>query len=192
MTFELTAGAGLTAGETARVTVTVTSGAVTGTNSAPVRVGGALESTIAPLEEIGEFRDWTQELGITHLDALVPELFAVGQGRTRELEIITRNLSSEARGGTVEITVPDGFEVSPAQLAISSVGPGEEVTHTVEVTSTDASLPAANRSEDAGSWPVTILAESEGVSCEADGHDEPRAELLRPARHRRTEHRRHP
>lgn len=165
VTFELTAGAGLAAGETARVTVTVTSGAVTGTNSAPVRVGGALESTIAPLEEIGEFRDWTQELGITHLDALVPELFAVGQGRTRELEIITRNLSSEARGGTVEITVPDGFEVSPAQLAISSVGPGEEVTHTVEVTSTDASLPAANRSEDAGSWPVTILAESEGITA---------------------------
>lgn len=164
--FELTAGADLTAGETARVGITVTSGAVTGTNSAPVRVGGALESTIAPLEEIGDFRDWTRELSITHLDTLVPELFAVGQGRSRELTIITRNLSSQSRGGTVEITVPDGFEASPAQLEITAVGSGEDVTHTVTVISTDSSLPAANRSEDAGSWPVTIRTDSEGVAAE--------------------------
>ena len=166
VSFELTAGAGLAAGETARITVVVTSGSETGSNSAPVRVGGALESTIAPLEEIGEFRDWTRALDIEHLDALVPELFAVGQGRTRTLEIITRNLSSRARGGSVEITVPEGFEVSPARLEIAAAGPGEEVSHTVEVTSTDTSLPAANRSEDEGAWPVTIRADSEGSASE--------------------------
>lgn len=166
VSFELTAGAGLTAGDTARITVVVASGSQTGSNSAPVRVGGALESTIAPLEEIGEFRDWTRALDIKHLDALVPELFAVGQGRTRTLEIITRNLSSRERGGSVEIMVPEGFEVSPARLEIAAVGPGDEVSHTVEVTSTDTSLPAANRSEDEGAWPVTIRADSEGSASE--------------------------
>src|SRR5699024_2292147 len=166
VSFELTAGAGLAAGETARITVVVTSGSETGSNSAPVRVGGALESTIAPLEEIGEFRDWTRALDIKHLDALVPELFAVGQGRTRTLEIITRNLSSRERGGSVEIMVPEGFEISPARLEIAAVGPSEEVSHTVEVTSTDTSLPAANRSEDEGAWPVTIRADSEGSASE--------------------------
>ena len=164
--FELTAGAELTPGETARVEVTVASGSATGTNSAPIRVGGALESTIAPLEEIGEFREWTQALELKHLDALVPELFAVAQGRSHTLEMITRNLSSQRRGGTVEIDVPNGFEVSPAQLEIASVAPGESVSHTVEVISTDPTLPAANRSENEGAWPVVIRTGSEGSAAE--------------------------
>ena len=164
--FELTAGDGLESGSTARAAATVTAGDASGTSSTAVRVSGALESTIEPLEEIGEFRDWTQDLGLKHLDALVPELFAVGLGRTRDLEIVTRNYSSQARSGTVEIAVTEGFEVSPAHLEIDSVSPGEEVTHTVEVTSTDTSIPAANRAEDKGAWPVTISTMSESSSAE--------------------------
>lgn len=164
--FELTAGDGLESGSTARAAATVTAGDASGTSSTAVRVSGALESTIEPLEEISEFRDWTQELGLKHLDALVPELFAVGQGRTRELTIVTGNYSAKARGGTVEIGVPEGFEVSPARLEIDDVSPGGEVTHTVEVSNTDASIPAANRAADEGAWPVTITAESESSSAE--------------------------
>lgn len=166
VTFDLTAGAELLPGTTARVAATVSIGATNGTTSAPIRVGGALESTIEPLTEIGEFREWTAKWGLKHLDALVPELFAVGQGRTRTLRILTRNLSSSPRGGTVEITVPEGFEVSPTTLEIASIAPGEETTQVVEVSNTDASIPAANRAEDRGAWPVTLRADSEGSSAQ--------------------------
>ena len=164
--FELTAGGELESGSTARVAATVTAGDRSGTSSTAVRVSGALESTIEPLEEIGEFREWTRSLDLKHLDALVPELFAVGQGRTRELTIVTHNYSAEARGGTVEISVPEGFEVSPSRLEVDAIAAGEEVSHTVEVSSTDTSLPAANRAEDEGAWPVTIRADSKSSSAE--------------------------
>ena len=164
--FELTAGDELESGSTARVAANVTAGDRSGTSSTAVRVSGALESTIEPLEEIGEFRDWTRSLDVKHLDALVPELFAVGQGRTRELTIVTHNYSAQHRDGTVEIGVPEGFEVSPSLLEVDTVAAGEEVVHTVEVSSTDTSIPAANRAEDEGAWPVTIRAESQSSSAE--------------------------
>ena len=44
-----------------------------------MRAAGALEASIEPLEEIREFREWTENLDLKHLDALVPELFAVGE-----------------------------------------------------------------------------------------------------------------
>src|SRR5699024_1148922 len=137
-----------------------------GVSSTAVRVSGARASTIEPLEEIGEFRDWTRSLDMKHLAALVPELFAVGQGRTRELTIVTHNYSAQNRDGTVEIGVPEGFEVSPSHLEVDTVAAGEEVVHTVEVSSTDTSIPAANRAEDEGAWPVTIRAESQSSSAE--------------------------
>src|SRR5699024_10386462 len=119
--FELTAGDELDSGSTARVAANVTAGDRSGVSSTAVRVSGALESTIEPLEEIGEFRDWTRSLDMKHLDALVPELFAVGQGRTRELTIVTHNYSAQNRDGTVEIGVPEGFEVSPSHLEVDTV-----------------------------------------------------------------------
>src|SRR5699024_2198910 len=56
---EPTAGDELESGSTARVAANVPAGDRSGTSSTAVRVSGALESTIEPLEEIGEFRDWT-------------------------------------------------------------------------------------------------------------------------------------
>src|SRR5699024_7500943 len=150
----------------ARVAATVTAGDRSVTSSTAVRVSGALESTIKPLEEIGEFREWTRSLDLKHIDALVRELFAVGQGRTRELTIVTHNYSAEARGGTVEMSVQEGFGVYPCRVEFAHIVAGEEVTHTVEVSSTDTSLPAANRAEDEGAWPVTIRADSKSSSAE--------------------------
>src|SRR5699024_12831272 len=111
----------------------VASGDGRGDSTTSLRFRGALEPTIEPLEEIGEFRDWTRSLDMKHLHALVPELFGVGQGRTRELTIVTHNYSAQNRDGTVEIGVPEGFEVSPSHLEVDTVAAGEEVVHTVEV-----------------------------------------------------------
>ncbi|MDN5686210.1 MAG: PIG-L family deacetylase [Brachybacterium sp.] len=165
-TFQLTAGDGLETGSTARVSATLTTAAGKGTSSAPVRVAGALEATIAPLEEIGEFRDWTASLGLEHLDALVPALFAIGQGRTRELAIDIVNHSTRSRSGTLEIDVPEGFEVRPARLDVEAVDAGGSTSVIVEMTNSDTSIPPANRADDEGAWPVQITAATDGSSAQ--------------------------
>lgn len=167
LTFDAAVDAAVDPGATSRfeATLTLDGAGLAGTSSAPVRAAGALEASIEPLEEIHEFRKWTEELGLKHLDALVPELFAVGQDRTRALGVIVRNYSNDARNGTMTITVPDGFDASPSTFKVSSIPAGDSSVHTVEFSSTDDSLPTANRAENGGSWPVTLRAETEGASA---------------------------
>jgi LmbE family N-acetylglucosaminyl deacetylase len=167
VTFDAAVDAVVDPGTTSRIeaTLTLDDSELSGTSSAPVRAAGALEASIDPLEEIREFREWTEELGLKHLDALVPELFSVGQGRTRALGVIIRNYSDEVRSGRVEITVPEGFDASPSTLDISSVPAGDSFVQTVEISNTDDSLPTANRAENGGAWPVTLRAKSEESSA---------------------------
>ncbi len=161
VTFPVTAPADAKPGAQARIEVALTSGAITGSTFAQVRVAGDVEATIAPLEEIKSFRDWTAELGMKHLDVLVPELFALGQGRTRTLDVVVENFSGETRSGTVSLTLPDGFSATPAEQPYSGLAAGKTATVSFEVTNTDTSIPTANRAPNKGSWPVTVTATSE-------------------------------
>ncbi|OJU39031.1 MAG: hypothetical protein BGN97_12785 [Microbacterium sp. 69-10] len=144
-TFRLTAGSDAVAGTQVRVDATLTAGGASGTTFAQLRVAGAVEATIRPLEEIQEFRSWTAGLGMKHLDVLVPELFPVGQGRTRTLEVIVENFSAQSRSGSVSLTLPAGFAASPAQQSYSGLAAGATTTVSFEVTNTDTSIPTANR-----------------------------------------------
>src|SRR5699024_2382039 len=119
---------------------------------------GAVEATIEPLTEIAQFREWTRDLGMQHLDALVPELMALGSGRSKPLPIPVRHNSAESRSGAVRLTVPDGFEVTPAELPFSELAADEVTTLEFELTNTDDTLPTANRAPDRGAYPVTVHA----------------------------------
>ncbi|ACU84350.1 uncharacterized LmbE-like protein [Brachybacterium faecium DSM 4810] len=166
--FDVTVDASVEPGATARIetTLVLDSGGATGTASGPVRAAGALEASIEPLEEIREFREWTEELGLKHLDALVPELFAVGQGRARDLAITVRNYSTQELSGSVEVDVPEGFTAAPPALDTGSVTAGGSTSLSVEIANTDESLPTANRAENEGSWPVDLHTSTDGSTAE--------------------------
>ncbi|QMU96685.1 GlcNAc-PI de-N-acetylase [Microbacterium esteraromaticum] len=165
-TFQVTAGSGDAPGTQVRVDATLSAGGASGTTFAQLRVAGAVEATIRPLDEIQEFRSWTAGLGMKHLDVLVPELFAIGQGRTRTLEIVVENFSSQTRSGAVALTLPTGFTASPAQKSYSGLAAGKTTTVAFEVTNTDTTIPTANRAPNKGSWPVTVSATSEAGTAE--------------------------
>ncbi|MDQ0614751.1 LmbE family N-acetylglucosaminyl deacetylase [Microbacterium sp. W4I4] len=165
-TFQVTAAADAATGSQVRVEATLAAGSATGTTFAQLRVAGAVEATIRPLEEIQAFRAWTAKLDVKHLDVLVPELFAIGQGRTRTLEIVVENFSAQSRSGSVSLTLPAGFTATPAQKSYSGLAAGETTTVSFEVTNVDTSIPTANRAPNKGSWPVTVIATSEAGSAE--------------------------
>ncbi|MCG7427882.1 PIG-L family deacetylase [Helcobacillus sp. ACRRO] len=130
---------------------------------APVRRAGALEASIAPLEEIADFREWTKSIGMRHLDALVPELFSVPQGWRDEEEIVVESFSSREQRGRVSVQVPAGFSVEPDTVDISSIEPRGRESFSVWFENVDTSIPFGNRAENGGSWPVPILTESAGA-----------------------------
>ncbi|MBO1030972.1 PIG-L family deacetylase [Tessaracoccus sp. SD287] len=163
VTFTVTAGAGATIGATANVRAVYSVGATSGETVAPVRVAGALEATIEPLPEIAQFRDWTAELKMKHLDALVPELFSVAQSRSRELRIKVHNYSQSAQAGQVSIAMPSGFSASPSTFDVATLASGQERFASITVANTDASIPTANRPANRGVWPVQITTQSTGA-----------------------------
>ncbi|QIK73575.1 GlcNAc-PI de-N-acetylase [Propioniciclava coleopterorum] len=159
-TFQVTAAANATVGTQVRVEATLTSGGASGTSFAQMRVAGAVEASVKPLPEIQEFRNWTAALGFKHLDVLVPELFAVGQGRTRDLEIVVENFSNQSQSGDVAITMPSGFAITPRSLPYSGLAAGKTTSLAFKASNTDTSIPTANRPANKGSWPVGVHATS--------------------------------
>ncbi|MDR2321400.1 MAG: PIG-L family deacetylase [Microbacterium sp.] len=160
LTFQVTAGSD-PVGTQARVEATLAAGSASGTTFAQLRVAGAVEATISPLPEIRLFREWTAGLGMKHLDVLVPELFPVGQGRTRPLDVVVQNFSDRVRAGSVSLELPAGFSASPSELPYAGLGAGETATLTFDVANTDATIPTANRASNGGNWPVTVRAASD-------------------------------
>ncbi|WP_282007025.1 PIG-L family deacetylase [Propioniciclava sinopodophylli] len=165
-TVRVTAAPGAAIGTQVRVEATLQVGAARGMTFAQLRVAGAVEATIKPLEEIQSFRNWTAALGFKHLDVLVPELFAVGQGRTRDLEIVVQNFSDVTQSGEVALSVPAGFAAAPASVSYPPLAAGNTTTVTFHVSNTDTSIPTANRPANRGSWPVVVHATSSSGSAD--------------------------
>ncbi|RII43640.1 GlcNAc-PI de-N-acetylase [Galactobacter valiniphilus] len=157
-TFTVTAPSNAAPGTHVQVWAEVTSKHGAGRGMAPLRVAGAVEATIVPLPEIAQFRAWTKRLNIQHLDALVPELFAVPSGRTRALGIQVENHGKSDASGTVAVELPAGFGVEPAQRSFSGLRGGASSTLDFTARNSDASIPVANTAPNAGVWPVQIKA----------------------------------
>ncbi|UQN28508.1 sugar-binding protein [Brachybacterium kimchii] len=164
----------------ARLTVTPASDAETGTavqltatlrcprgegrNVLPLQVSGPVRAGLAPRSEIAQFLDWTDDLGMQRLDALVPTQHALGSGLARTLDVEARNLTDEARSADVELTLPAGITADPATLTVASIPAHGTKTVQVTLENTDASLPTANRAPHGGVYPVTVRAVSDGTA----------------------------
>lgn len=165
-TFQVIPAPDAAVGTQVRVEATLTAGGTSGTSFAQMRVAGAVEATVQALPEIQEFRDWTARLGVKHLDVLVPELFPLGQGRTRDLEIVVQNYSNRSQSGEVAITMPAGFAITPGSLPYSALAAGKATTLGFKASNTDTSIPTANRAPNKGNWPVLIHATSSQGSAD--------------------------
>ncbi|MBB5832894.1 sugar-binding protein [Brachybacterium aquaticum] len=136
-----------------------------GENVLPLRTAGIVEAGIADRPEIAAFLQWTEELGMQRLDALVPTRRSLGQGRAEEFGIVVRNNSEEVRDAEVTLELPEGFAADPPQLLVEGVPALGEATATVRIENTDPSLPTANRAPDGGVYAVTVTAAAGGVSA---------------------------
>ncbi|EWS81785.1 hypothetical protein BF93_14825 [Brachybacterium phenoliresistens] len=174
------------AGQTRQVTVQVTPGADaqpgtdvllrarvstknrgSGWNAVPVRVGGPLEAGLENRPEVLDFLAWTEELGMQHLDALVPTRRSLPVGGSDRFAVIVRNHADAPRNGTVEIELPEGFAADPPVLDVADVPAGGTARLEVEIISTDPSLPTANRAPDGGVYPVSVHASADGITSTA-------------------------
>jgi LmbE family N-acetylglucosaminyl deacetylase len=164
-TFSVEVPAGADPGEHVLLRARVTSRKGAGENVLPLRTAGVVEAGIADRAEIAAFLEWTEELGMQRLDALVPTRRSLGQGRAEEFEIVVRNRSEQAQDAEITLTLPDGFAAEPAELLVEAVPALGEKTATVRIENTDASLPTANRAPDGGVYAVTVTAAAGGVEA---------------------------
>jgi LmbE family N-acetylglucosaminyl deacetylase len=164
-TFTVQVPDGATPGEHVLLRARVTSRAGTGENVLPLRTAGTVEAGIADRPEIAAFLEWTEELGMQRLDALVPTRRSLGQGRAEEFEIVVRNRTEQAQDAEVTLTLPEGFAAEPAQLLVESVPALGEARATVRIENTDPALPTANRAPDGGVYAVSVTASADGVAA---------------------------
>ena len=165
-TFTVEVPESATPGEHVLLRARVTSRKGSGENVLPLCTAGVVEAGIADRAEIAAFLEWTEELGMQRLDALVPTRRSLGQGRGEEFEIVVRNRSEQVQDAEVTLALPDGFTAEPAQLLVEGVPALGESTATVRIENTDASLPTANRAPDGGVYAVTVTAAADGVAAE--------------------------
>ena len=164
-TFTLTAPQDATPGEHVLVTARVTSRKGEGFNVLPLRTAGPVEAGIADRPEIAAFLEWTAELGMQRLDALVPTRRSLPSGSAEEFEIVVRNHSDKTQDAEVTLDLPDGIVAEPAELLVEAIPAGDEKRVSVRVENTDADLPTANRAPDGGVYPVTVTASAAGIAA---------------------------
>lgn len=164
-TFSVTAPAGTAPGEHVLLRAEVTSRQGNGENVLPLRTAGPVEAGIAERPEIAEFLEWTAELGMQRLDALVPTRYTLGSGRADTVELVVRNHSATAQDAEVTLEVPAGFTAEPAELLVEGIPARGEKRVEVQLENTDPSLPTANRAPDGGVYPVTVSATASGVTA---------------------------
>ncbi|MGO1355028.1 MAG: sugar-binding protein, partial [Brachybacterium tyrofermentans] len=163
-TFTVTAPEGTAPDEHVLLRARVSSKKGEGFNVLPLRTAGPVEAGLADRPEIAQFLQWTRELGMQRLDALVPTRDSLGQGRAEDFELLVRNHSELVQDAEVVLELPEGFEADPQQVLVEAVPAGGEQRVTVRIENTDPSLPTANRAPD-GVYPVTVTATADGISA---------------------------
>ncbi|HEX7351383.1 sugar-binding protein [Brachybacterium sp.] len=164
-TFSVTAPAGTEPGQHVLLRARVTSRKGDGENVLPLRTAGYVEAGLEDRPEIAEFLEWTAELGMQRLDALVPARYTLGSGRAETVEVVVRNHSADVQDAEVMLELPDGITAEPAELRVEGVPAQGEKRVEVRLENTDESLPTANRAPDGGVYPVTVTATAAGVTA---------------------------
>lgn len=164
-TFTVTAPAEAVPGEPVLLRARASSKGASGENVLPLRTAGVVEAGIEDRPEIAAFLEWTAELGMQRLDALVPTRYTLGSGRADTVEVVVRNLSGAVQDAEVVLELPDGITADPAELLVEAVPAHGETRVEVRLENTDTSLPTANRAPGGGVYPVTVTATAAGVSA---------------------------
>ncbi|WP_114853140.1 sugar-binding protein [Brachybacterium sp. YJGR34] len=164
-TFSVTPPAETAPGEHLLLRARATSKGANGENVLPVRTAGPVEAGLEDRPEIAAFLDWTAELGMQRLDALVPTRYTLGSGRADTVELVVRNHSAAVQDAEVVLELPEGFTAEPAELLVEGVPAQGERRVEVRLENTDSSLPTANRAPDGGVYPVTVAATASGVTA---------------------------
>ncbi|GAA1488835.1 sugar-binding protein [Brachybacterium sacelli] len=169
-TFTVTAPEDVALGEHVQLRARASSRGGTGENVLPLRTAGPVEAGLADRPEIATFLEWTEELGMQRLDALVPTRRALGSGLAETVEVVVRNRSATAQDAEVTLELPEGFTADPTHLSVEGVPPGQEAAREVRLENTDPSLPTANRAPEDGVYPVTVTVTAAGsTSSTAQG-----------------------
>ncbi|TDE11499.1 sugar-binding protein [Jiangella asiatica] len=148
----------------------------TGAAGEVVEIGAPVRGTLEPLPEIARFREWTAANRVQHLDSLILPLLALGSGLSREIRVDLANTGDHPHSGTVTLSAPAGFSVTPASRNYQDLAPGGTGAVTFTVTNTDPSLPTSNRAPNDGRYPIQIVTTYDGGSGTEDA-----ALLLVPA-----------
>ncbi|MCT1774502.1 PIG-L family deacetylase [Brachybacterium sp. p3-SID957] len=164
-TFTLTPPADAATGEAVLLRAVLHSNKGSGHNVLPLRVAGPVEAGLADRDEIAQFLEWTEQLGMQRLDALVPTRRSLGSGLSEEFELVVRNFSTTASSAEVEIDSPPGIMVTPRTLQVEAIPAGDQKVVTVTIENTDPSLPTANRAPNGGVYPVDVRATSSGITA---------------------------
>ncbi|MFC0674438.1 sugar-binding protein [Brachybacterium hainanense] len=135
-----------------------------GWNVVPLRVVGPVEAGLENREEVRDFLEWTQELGMQHLDALVPTRRALASGGSQELTLLVTNHAEDVQSAEIQVQVPEGFTARPGTVQVTGLAPGEVRQVPLTVANPDSSLPVANRGPDGGVYPVTVTASAGGLT----------------------------
>ena len=168
--FTVTPPAQLPVGTRFRIEATMTSSNDgSGTSSGLVQATAPVRGTLEPLEEIADFRAWTERKQVQQLDALIESLLSIPSGGTRSVRVDLTNHGTTVQSGTVRLNLPAGFSASPQQLPYSGLQPGARSSVTFTVTNTDTTLPTANRAPDNGAYRLQIETSYNGGSATEPG-----------------------
>lgn len=135
-----------------------------GVTSEVVEVVPPVSGSLAPLPEIAQFREWTESVGVPHLDSLITPVDSIGVGEERDLSVDLVNNSAEQQSGTVTLTLPAGFETDTASVPFDAIPAGETASVTFTVRNSDTALPTSNEGGEEGTYGFEIMTEAAGVS----------------------------
>ncbi len=165
----MTPPAGAAAGR-ARISATLTSGALTGHTDLAVRVDPAVQGTVQRLPQVAQFEQWAREVGVPQLGGLVKPVLSIGTGETRSVRVDLHNWSGSTQSGSVSLTLPAGFSASPASRSYTGLAAGGDTSVSFDVTNTNPALPTANQGGTNGDYDSSVTTTSgAGSSAETFG-----------------------
>ncbi len=144
--FTVTAPAGATVGDRARVGVRLRTHEGSGYADRPVLLVPAVAATQQLLPQVSDFEKWaTGPAGQPQLTGTVSPVVSLATGQTRQVRVDLRNNAASPQSGTVSLELPAGFAASPASAAYGPIAAGGTGAVTFTVTNTDPALKTSNQ-----------------------------------------------
>jgi hypothetical protein len=126
----------------AKISALVTSGSATGYTDNVVRVVSEVEGRMVRTGTWKEYDHWIAGMPEAKRLGRSQALNSIGLGQTKTISVNVHNWSSVPQSGTVTITPPSNYTVSPATRTYTSLAAGQDQVVTFDITNTDSTLPS--------------------------------------------------